>query len=1015
MNVHPFRVRKTVNGSKGCLALVWRSVVNSILALAIIGIVAAQHVLACGAPPPIQCSRSTTLSKVFPRVILIGPGGAFVALPTTVFISATAGATPPCANPTFTTVTLTAACVGGPSPAPGSVTFGTPAPGFYGAAVPLFFPPGPPRICVISGSASTSWTDGRVTVGTGDVTVCLVEASPSDPSVPRLDMELLSPPQQFAHPGDGRTHVVRLTNNDPTNSVTGLFEASSNQTGRLSMMSPPPIPGMGDGPGSTATPFTGDAFPMDFEDPLMTPCVPLPDPDMFSTFTITRPITLAPGETRVVRVRQRSWPMCRSGSCSETLLKFQGTWTDTTAALACCQGGLAVDSTVPPDFNWPDNGMMMRALPAGPAVVFQGFVPTHSFLGATSYESTPFSGPNIFNFFGPSSHVMDVGFGDNMGRTTHNYQIGPPLNLGQPVQIDMNVHIDSQSPGIDANLQGVMVKPGDPALGDTYFHLMTRSRLTGPGVPPTLDSFFDVFYAVSLDGISGGMHRAGRILPGTITATPTGPTTMNVRFTAVFEPLAPLPPSVERMEIHVDPIANLIGVAPPNDSCGGAFPLTEGVQFMGDSTNAIGTTDGPPGTCATGLVHAVWHTFSPATSGVFDIDTCGTNFDTVLVAFTGADCNTLSQAGCDDDSTSGTQPACTPNGLASRIESLPMTAGQMYWIRMGGFSGTNYGPYKVLITRQTPLGPCCIGRCCTVTNQANCFGTWLGPGGTCNPNPCAGVPNDECATALPAVLGANPGGNCDATTSFVITPSTQCGTASGAGGGRDVWHAFTPSQSAEYTFDTCAVGTLADTTLAIYAACPADGTVPPLACNDDASCSVSGLRSRISNQTLVAGQTYLVRVASYAGAGQGTYVLNITQGVAAGACCSGTGCTITTAANCSLTGYQGDFTTCNPNPCLPPTGACCCGSTCSQQTAATCLGPNTQFLGAGVPCNAPGNNAAPCCYADYNQSGAISVQDIFDFLAAYFGGDPCTDINSSGPPPSVQDIFDFLAAYFAGC
>jgi hypothetical protein len=52
--------------------------------------------------------------------------------------------------------------------------------------------------------------------------------------------------------------------------------------------------------------------------------------------------------------------------------------------------------------------------------------------------------------------------------------------------------------------------------------------------------------------------------------------------------------------------------------------------------------------------------------------------------------------------------------------------------------------------------------------------------------------------------------------------------------------------------------------------------------------------------------------------------------------------------------------------------------------------------------------------ADFNHSGIVSVQDIFDFLAAYFANDPRADINGSGLI-SVQDIFDFLAAYFAGC
>ncbi|MCC6320591.1 MAG: hypothetical protein IT438_04045 [Phycisphaerales bacterium] len=54
------------------------------------------------------------------------------------------------------------------------------------------------------------------------------------------------------------------------------------------------------------------------------------------------------------------------------------------------------------------------------------------------------------------------------------------------------------------------------------------------------------------------------------------------------------------------------------------------------------------------------------------------------------------------------------------------------------------------------------------------------------------------------------------------------------------------------------------------------------------------------------------------------------------------------------------------------------------------------------------------CAADFNNSGAVSVQDIFDFLAAYFSNDPRADFNNSGAI-SVQDIFDYLAAYFTGC
>ena len=54
------------------------------------------------------------------------------------------------------------------------------------------------------------------------------------------------------------------------------------------------------------------------------------------------------------------------------------------------------------------------------------------------------------------------------------------------------------------------------------------------------------------------------------------------------------------------------------------------------------------------------------------------------------------------------------------------------------------------------------------------------------------------------------------------------------------------------------------------------------------------------------------------------------------------------------------------------------------------------------------------CAADFNQSGGLSLQDIFDFLMAWFGGLSSADFNHVGGL-SAQDIFDFLGAWFAGC
>jgi hypothetical protein len=67
-------------------------------------------------------------------------------------------------------------------------------------------------------------------------------------------------------------------------------------------------------------------------------------------------------------------------------------------------------------------------------------------------------------------------------------------------------------------------------------------------------------------------------------------------------------------------------------------------------------------------------------------------------------------------------------------------------------------------------------------------------------------------------------------------------------------------------------------------------------------------------------------------------------------------------------------------------------------------------------CNSTGSAVSPCCYADFNKANAISVQDIFDYLNAWFAASPYCHVGGDGiVGPTVQDIFTFLNAWFAGC
>lgn len=83
-------------------------------------------------------------------------------------------------------------------------------------------------------------------------------------------------------------------------------------------------------------------------------------------------------------------------------------------------------------------------------------------------------------------------------------------------------------------------------------------------------------------------------------------------------------------------------------------------------------------------------------------------------------------------------------------------------------------------------------------------------------------------------------------------------------------------------------------------------------------------------------------------------VINYNAPVIQGACClMDDSCVVLTPANCSGQGgmYQGDGTTCTPDPCVPPTGACCFDdTTCQVLTSIDCAAMGGSYQGDGGSC-----------------------------------------------------------------
>ncbi len=238
------------------------------------------------------------------------------------------------------------------------------------------------------------------------------------------------------------------------------------------------------------------------------------------------------------------------------------------------------------------------------------------------------------------------------------------------------------------------------------------------------------------------------------------------------------------------------------------------------------------------------------------------------------------------------------------------------------------------------------------------------------------VQQNDCFLYGPyeAVSGANPFCNIGANTAYNSGfTQSQCGISDNIY--NSIFFHYVAPVAGQVTFSVCDANF--DTKLAVYSVCPS-GANQAIACNDDTpGCGAVqwlGLGSSASvNAT--AGQSFVVRVGAYSTFGYGSGTLTINQAGSSGACCAGATCSVTTSGAC--------------------TGA-------------------AVYVGDNTACNAPGNNTSPCCKADYNQTGSVTVQDIFDFLSGYFSNSPAADFNASGTV-SVQDIFDFLAGYFAGC
>jgi PKD repeat protein len=257
---------------------------------------------------------------------------------------------------------------------------------------------------------------------------------------------------------------------------------------------------------------------------------------------------------------------------------------------------------------------------------------------------------------------------------------------------------------------------------------------------------------------------------------------------------------------------------PSNDSFSAASLISSApFTFSQDTWGATVATTDPTPTCGYGKnSNSVWYKYIAPANGLMDIDTWGSDYDTVLAIWTGS-ASSLTQIQCNDDA--------YDYYLEAWLGGVPVTAGTTYYIEVMDYGNPGGGALELYVDF------------------------------------AQSVSNDDFNT--PALISAMP-----YTLSKDIRGATQANddpaltSCNRLPGQASVWYKYTPVLSGELDLDT--IGSNYDTMLAVWSG--TRGNLTLLGCNDDIG-DVGGVWDSDSTLTvpLVGGTTYYIEVSTFAG------------------------------------------------------------------------------------------------------------------------------------------------------
>jgi hypothetical protein len=351
---------------------------------------------------------------------------------------------------------------------------------------------------------------------------------------------------------------------------------------------------------------------------------------------------------------------------------------------------------------------------------------------------------------------------------------------------------------------------GEPApcasIGSTVWYSFTPTR-SGPVGIDTIGSSYDTALAVYTGNNLGALDNVACNddtfdLQSLVSFNATAGTTYHIQAGGYQGNTGNLMLNLEELvPPRNDNLANAIRIATP--------PFTDSKD-----TRAATNQNSEPQPCA-GIGSTAWYSFTPARSGVVEVDTLGSNYDTALAVYIGGPFGTFINVDCDDDA------------LEDNLSFISFRAigGVTYFIQAGGYDGAGG---ELVINLDQPLPP-------TNDNFNNALRIRTNPF------------TDRKDTRLATDQASEP---------------QACGSIENT-----VWYSFTPTENVSVEIDT--VGSDYDTVLAVYTG-NSLSRLNDVACNNDAG---GDLHSSVSFVAM-AGTTYRIQVGGFQG-DSGTLLIDL--------------------------------------------------------------------------------------------------------------------------------------------